>query len=176
MAGEEQIDHEQREELPLSKAVQYLLEECRMVLPGIQALFGFQLIAVFNPSFAQKLSPAEQRLHLLAIALVAVAVALIMTPAAYHRQTGPREVSETFVHLSSRLLLWSMLPLAASICVDFYLLGRVVLDSVWVSLLAAALLHDKEKHDQRLVLIDKGMSLVGTGCVVVPKAFKQVKQ
>jgi hypothetical protein len=105
MADEEQIDHEQREELPLSKAVQYLLEECRMVLPGIQALFGFQLIAVLNPSFAQKLSQAEQRLHLLAIALAAVAVALIMTPAAYHRQTGPQEVSETFIRLSSRVLL-----------------------------------------------------------------------
>ena len=139
MASEEQTDHEQREELPLSKAVQYLLEECRMVLPGIQALFGFQLIAVFNPSFAQKLRPAEQRLHLLAIALVAVAVALIMTPAAYHRQTGPREVSETFIDLSSRVLLWSMLPLAVSLCVDFYLVGRVILDSVWVALLALAL-------------------------------------
>jgi len=139
MVGEEQTDHEQREELPLSKAAQYLLEECRMVLPGIQALFGFQLIAVFNPSFAQKLSPAEQRLHLLAIALVAVAVALIMTPAAYHRQTGAREVSETFIRLSTRLPLWSMLPLAVSICVDFYLIGRVILDGACVPLLAAAL-------------------------------------
>lgn len=30
------------EALPLSEAVTHLLEECRMVLPGIQALFGFQ--------------------------------------------------------------------------------------------------------------------------------------
>ncbi|TLG71825.1 hypothetical protein [Methylocystis sp. B8] len=27
------------------------IEEARMVLPGIQALFGFQLIAVFNNRF-----------------------------------------------------------------------------------------------------------------------------
>jgi hypothetical protein len=47
---------EKREELPLSKAAEYLLDECRMVLPGIQALFGFQLIAVFNSSFELKLS------------------------------------------------------------------------------------------------------------------------
>jgi hypothetical protein len=32
-----------------------------MVLPGIQALFGFQLIAVFSPGFEQKLTLAEQR-------------------------------------------------------------------------------------------------------------------
>src|SRR5215831_7658888 len=139
MASEEQTDHEQREELPLSKAVQYLLEECRMVLPGIQALFGFQLIAVFNPGFAQKLSPAEQHLHLVAIALIAVAVALIMTPAAYHRQTGPREVTETFIRISTRLLLWSMLPLAVGICVEFYLVAHIVLSGIVVPLLAVAL-------------------------------------
>jgi hypothetical protein len=135
----EQTDEDQREQLPLSKAAQYLLEECRMVLPGIQALFGFQLIAVFNPSFVQKLSVAEQRLHLVAIGLAAVAIALIMAPAAYHRQTGARQVSETFVDLSTRLLLWSMLPLAISICLDFYLIARVILGSVYAPLLAAAL-------------------------------------
>src|SRR4051812_37057415 len=79
---------EKHEELPLTKAAEYLLDECRMVLPGIQALFGFQLIAVFSPAFEQKLNASEQRLHLLAIALVATAVAVIMTPAALHRQKG----------------------------------------------------------------------------------------
>src|SRR4051812_38445673 len=103
------------EQLPLSQAAKYLLDECRMVLPGIQALFGFQLIAVFNSAFADKLSPLEQRLHLFAIALVAMAVAIIMTPAALHRQKGPYQVTDTFVRVSSRLLLWSMVPLALSI-------------------------------------------------------------
>jgi hypothetical protein len=42
------------EELPLSKAAEYVLDECRMVLPGIQALFGFQLIAVFSPGFREE--------------------------------------------------------------------------------------------------------------------------
>ena len=130
---------EKREELPLSKAAEYLLDECRMVLPGIQALFGFQLIAVFNSSFEQKLSANEQRLHLLAIALVAVAVAIIMTPAALHRQKGPYEVTDTFVRVSSRLLLWSMAPLAVSISLDFYLVARVITRERLVSLLGAAM-------------------------------------
>ena len=34
--------------LSLDKAVEYLLEECRIVLPGIQVLFGFQLATVFT--------------------------------------------------------------------------------------------------------------------------------
>lgn len=131
---------ERSEKLSLSKAAEYLLEECRMVLPGIQALFGFQLIAVFNPGFAQKLSGAEQSLHLLAISLVAIAVALVMTPAAYHRQAGPREVTEAFILVSTRLLLWSMLPLAVALCLDLYLIARMILDDIAVLLTVALFL------------------------------------
>ena len=36
------------ERVSLSQAAEYLLEECRMVLPGIQALFGFQLGTFFS--------------------------------------------------------------------------------------------------------------------------------
>jgi hypothetical protein len=77
----------EKETLPLSEAITHLLEECRMVLPGVQALFGFQLIAVFNSTFRERLTSTEQIIHLVAIGLVTMAVALIMTPAAYHRQT-----------------------------------------------------------------------------------------
>jgi hypothetical protein len=37
----------------LEKIAQTAIEEARMVLPGIQAIFGFQLIAVFNTKFAE---------------------------------------------------------------------------------------------------------------------------
>lgn len=127
----------EKEELSLSAAAQLLLDECRMVLPGIQALLGFQLIAVFSPGFDEKLGLAEQRVHLAAIAMVAAAVAIIMAPAAYHRQTGLREVTETFVRLCTRLLLISMLPLALGICLDFYLIAGILF-SGWISALLTA--------------------------------------
>ncbi|HEV8150011.1 MAG TPA: DUF6328 family protein [Gemmatimonadales bacterium] len=128
----------EKESVPLSQAAEYLLEECRMVLPGLQALFGFQLIAVFNSRW-EVLGPGEQRAHLLAIGLVAVAIALIMTPAAYHRQSNPEEITSTFIRLSTQLLLWSMPPLAAGLCLDFYLIARVILHRPLASLLAVAL-------------------------------------
>jgi hypothetical protein len=130
----------EQEELSLSKATQLLLEECRMVLPGIQTLFGFQLVAVFNARFPEILTPAEQRLHLLAIGLVAVSVALIMAPAAYHRQTGPHTVTEGLLRVCSRLVLWSMPPLAVSLCIEFYLISRVIVGGVLASVMAAVLL------------------------------------
>jgi uncharacterized PurR-regulated membrane protein YhhQ (DUF165 family) len=127
------------EKLPLPKSAEMLLDECRMVLPGIQALFGFQLIAVFNEGFSDKLGPGEQRLHLVATGLVAIAVALIMAPAALHRQTGAQHVSERFITTSSRLLVCSMLPLALGICLDFYLVAHVILESAWSAALGALL-------------------------------------
>src|SRR5439155_17399477 len=117
---------EERERLPLSKAAEYVLDECRMVLPGIQALFGFQLVAVFSPGFDLKLDHRGQCAHLAAIVLVAVAVAAVMTPAALHRQQGARQVTASFVRTSTRLLLWSMLPLAVSICIELYLITAIV--------------------------------------------------
>jgi hypothetical protein len=128
----------EREKVPLSRAAEYLLEECRMVLPGIQALFGFQLIAVFSPGFSQRLGTQDQRLHLLAIALVALSVALIMSPAAFHRQTDTQEITAQFIRLSTRLLLWSMPPLAIAICLDFYLIAHVILGGALAAVPAGA--------------------------------------
>ena len=98
------------------------------MLPGIQALFGFQLIAVFNTRFAQDLDRFDQRLHLAAIALVAFAVALVMTPAALHRRNGSREITDTFIHVCSLLLLASMVPLAMGLALDFHLIAKLILD------------------------------------------------
>jgi len=117
---------EERQRLDLAEAAQTLLDECRMVLPGVQALFGFQLIAVFNTRFADELSSGEQELHLLAIALVALSAALIMTPAAVHRHRGPREVTTTFLAVSTRLLLAGMIPLAIALSLDFFLIARLI--------------------------------------------------
>ena len=114
------------EKLDLPDVVTHILEECRMVLPGIQALFGFQLIAVFNQRF-ESLSFGNQAAHLAATALSALAAGLVMTPAAYHRREEPHVVSERFVEISTRLLLLSMFCLAAGVSTDFFVISTMVL-------------------------------------------------
>jgi len=114
-----------REELSLNDAASHLLEECRTVIPGMQALFGFQLIAVFNQSFPTRLSSTEQASHIVAIGFVAVAIALLMAPAALHRHTEPFAVSRRFINVSSRLLMWSMVPLVAGMAIDIFLVSRL---------------------------------------------------
>jgi uncharacterized PurR-regulated membrane protein YhhQ (DUF165 family) len=127
----------EREQLSLSDAAGRLLDECRMVLPGIQALFGFQLIAVFNSRFDEALTHAEKLLHLGAIVLVVIAIALVMSPAAWHRLLHPRSVTEAFIRRSTRVLLASMPALATSITLDVYIVARLIADSRAVALALA---------------------------------------
>jgi hypothetical protein len=110
------------ETLSLKDGVQQLLDEARMVLPGIQALLGFQLIACFNEGFAGRLDLADQRLHLLATLLVTLATGLVMAPAAYHRHALHREVTEDFLRLGSRL------------SIEIFVVSRLVTESLVVSL------------------------------------------
>src|ERR1700736_4763104 len=112
----------------LEEEIRTVIEEVRMVLPGIQAFFGFQLIAVFNNRF-QELTHTEQVLHFIALLMLAVSIALIMTPAAYHRIAERGMVSRHFVELASRFLEFAMLPLMLSITVDLFLLARLILDN-----------------------------------------------
>ena len=125
------------EKLKLSAAASTLRDECRMVLPGVQAIFGFQLIAVFQQRF-ESLDLAYQCVHLAALMLVALSSALLMTPAAYHRANGAHHVSDRFVRVSSRLLMIALAPLAAGLALDIFLLGKLVLERDAIAALLAA--------------------------------------
>jgi Family of unknown function (DUF6328) len=121
----------------LEEEATHVTDEARMVLPGVQAVLGFQLVAVFNQRF-QDLSTAEQLLHLAAFLLVALAMGLVMTPAAYHRQVERGRVSRRFIDLSSTLLTLAMLPLIAGVCLDTYLIARLILNEQELAMIVAA--------------------------------------
>jgi hypothetical protein len=129
-----------KEKISLDSAAKHLLEECRMVLPGIQALFGFQLIAVFNQGFGEKLSHGQQLVHLLALVLTTLAMALVMTPAAMHRQAEPLAVSERFLWLASNMVLAGLFPLALAVGLDAYVVANVVLDNEALAVLIGVVL------------------------------------
>jgi len=134
-------DTPETEQVKLSDAASFLLEECRMVLPGIQAIFGFQLIAVFNQRFPD-LNEYEQALHFIAMTCDALAIAMVMCPAAYHRRRMPFEVTRQFIRNSSRLLMGSMIPLGLGIAADYYIIARLVFEDTarsWLALAAVTL-------------------------------------
>jgi hypothetical protein len=107
-----------------------------MVLPGIQALFGFQLIAVFNERF-KELTEDERLIHFSATVLVTIAIALIMTPAAYHRLAEQTTISKFFVWLASWLIAAAMVPLTLGLALEVCLLGLLVIGDPKTSLAVA---------------------------------------
>ena len=122
----------------LDQEANHVIEEARMVLPGIQALFGFQLIAVFNSRFETAFAPIDQYLHLAALVLVALSIVLIMTPAAYHRQAERGFVSRYFTELASRLLTAALAPLLLAIVLEVFLVCKIILKTTPVSSLIGA--------------------------------------
>jgi uncharacterized membrane protein len=120
----------------LDRAASFVLDEARIILPGIQALFGFQLIAIFNVGFG-RLSPFDQHLHLASLVLVAIAVALVMTPAAYHRRSKRAHVSGYFVDAASFLLTLALFFLMIGTAIDAYVVAYVVVEDRWLSLAIA---------------------------------------
>jgi hypothetical protein len=110
----------------LETEVEQTLEEARMVLPGIQALFGFQLIAVFNQRFDQALGDPGKRIHLAAVVLTVIAIGLIMAPAAYHRQAERDHVSRYFAKYASFLITSAMAPLSLALAAEVSLVAFLV--------------------------------------------------
>jgi len=120
----------------LDRAASFVLDEARIILPGIQALFGFQLIAIFNVGFS-RLSAFDQDLHLASLVLVAISVALVMTPAAYHRRSKRAHVSGYFVDAASFLLALALFFLMIGTAMDAYVVAYLVVADRWLCLAIA---------------------------------------
>jgi membrane protein YdbS with pleckstrin-like domain len=124
-------------QVALKDAVTFALDEARMILPGIQALFGFQLVAVFNDRFNAIFDAFQQELHLAALVLVAISCALAMTPAAYHRQVERGQVSPRLLAVASGFVGAAMVPLMLAISIDVGLVAFAVTGRTPVSVLLA---------------------------------------
>lgn len=125
----------EKEELQLKDVLRNVLEEARMVLPGIQALFGFQLVAVFNSTF-RNIPEIDKTLHLVALFLSICAIACLIAPAAYHRQLERHSASREFVDYASMMMRVGMIPLVVSLSLDMYVVTNVVTERSSTSLAA----------------------------------------
>ncbi len=132
-------DKEGESSMKLEDRVKQVLTETRVVIPGAQALLGFQFIAMLTDAF-DKLPASSKYVHLVSLALIALSTMLLMTPAAYHRIVEQGEDTERFVRLASRMMVSSMVPLALGIVGDFFVVVRKVTDSLPLSLTCALLM------------------------------------
>lgn len=122
--------------VPTAESIAVLLDEARMVLPGIQVLFGFQLISVFSDGF-QRLTPVQRRLHFLALIASIVSVILVMTPAAYHRIAEKWQASPFFLRGSSYLIALAMAVLLVSLTLEIWVVASAVFHTPAIAWAAA---------------------------------------
>lgn len=121
-------DMPDRDDSDLSTRIKLVMTEARTVLPGAQALLGFQLAAVLTDSF-EKLPSGLQQVHVGSLGLIALAVALLMAPAAFHRIVERGRDSERMHTFSSAMVLSSLVPLGLGIGGDLYVVAAKVLGS-----------------------------------------------
>jgi len=115
--------------LDLEHEVRHVLEEARMIVPGVQALFGFQLMSVFSTVFLNELGRRDHIVHLAAIGWTTTAMGLVMAPAAFHRQAERGMISKRLVRVGSRFLQGALLALSIGIALDCNLIAVLVFGS-----------------------------------------------
>jgi hypothetical protein len=119
----------------LETRIKQVLTEARVVLPGAQALLGFQFAAILTDAFDQLPKPS-QYVHLASVGLITTCIVLLMAPAAFHRIVERGQDTERLNRFSSVVLLCALVPLAFGIAGDFYVVLEKVLKS---TILATAL-------------------------------------
>ena len=116
--GSEESEDEM-EDTPLEQRIVEVLTEARVLLPGAQALLGFQLAIVLMETF-EKLPGTAQIVHLASLGLVALATMVLMAPAAYHRIVESGRDTERFHDFASRMLLVALALFGPGFSGDMY--------------------------------------------------------
>ena len=117
---------------PLPAKIEQMLTEARVIIPGAQALLGFQLSVTLTHAFAQ-LPEDIKLLHVFALCCVAMAVVLLMTPAALHRIAFLGEDTRRFLTIGSGFVIAAPAVLAFGITGDLFVATFKASDSATLS-------------------------------------------
>lgn len=109
----------------LKTKIEQLLTEARVIIPGGQALLGFQFVATLTKSF-HTLPGWLQAVHAAGLLAVAFSVLLLMTPASLHRIAYHGEDDPQFFRIGSALVIAAVLPLAFGIAADIAVVLYIV--------------------------------------------------
>jgi hypothetical protein len=106
-------------EMDLVDRVDQALTEVRIVLPGAQALLGFQLATFLMDGF-ERLPRLAQYVHLASLLATAGATILLIAPPAYHRVAEQGGVTERLRRFTVAMLLAALACLAVGLAGDLF--------------------------------------------------------
>jgi hypothetical protein len=124
------------ENVSLDQRISQMLTEARVVLPGVQALLGFQLISVLSQSF-EELPASSKVIHAASLGSITLAVILLIAPAAYHRIVFSGQDTEEVHRIGSVFVTGATVPLALGLAGDIYVVFTKITASNVIALLLA---------------------------------------
>lgn len=132
----QELQQMQPSSTPLKTKIEQLLTEARLIIPGGQALFGFQFIAMLTSGF-DRLPETAKVVHAAALCLIGMNVILMMTPAALHRLSFAGEDSPRFLRMGSILVTIGPAFLAAGISAETYVVFLKALNNAQMAMAAS---------------------------------------
>jgi Kef-type K+ transport system membrane component KefB len=119
----------------LDRELMELLQELRVVLPGVQVLLAFLLTAPFQQRFAQ-LPGSLRNAYFASIACATMATALLIAPSAHHRLRWRAGEKDRLLRIANREAIWGTVFLAAAIVLAMYVVTNVLF-ATWIAVLTA---------------------------------------
>lgn len=113
-----------------------LLEEIRVILPGVEILFGFLILLPFE--FGDELTGLERILYLGGFLSVSAGLALLVAPSTYHRIRFRELDKERLLFLANRCVIAATVLLAVGVSSTVYLVVETLIGGVIAGLIAAA--------------------------------------
>ena len=111
-----------------------LLNELRVVLPGVQALFAFLLIVPFTERFAG-VTGVERAVYLVALLSSALACVLFITAPAFHRLRFRRHDKAQLIRIGNRCAIAGMAWLAVAMVASVFLITEYLMGAGTAALL-----------------------------------------
>jgi Family of unknown function (DUF6328) len=115
-----------------------LLNELRVVMPGVQVLFGFLLTVPFQQRFAT-IDDFQRIVYFVTLLLVAASSAFLMGPSAFHRLTFREGQKPYLVKLGTRQTIAGMALLALAMNGVLLLLTDLLFHPTMVAIVVAAM-------------------------------------
>ena len=102
-----------------------LLNELRVALPGVQFLFAFLLIVPFQQT-REQLTDFQRTAYLVALLAAAIALVLLIAPAAQHRILFRQKDKEQLLRRSNQYAVAGLVVLGLAICTAILLVVDVL--------------------------------------------------
>jgi uncharacterized protein DUF6328 len=109
----------------LNRELIELLNELRVMLPGVQVLFAFLLTVPFSSRFGA-LTDQQQAIYFATFVCTTIATGLFMMPTAYHRIRFRQGEKERILRTSNRFTIAGIVFLAVSITLAFVLISDLL--------------------------------------------------